>query len=113
MASVVPPPVLGCFDVANGPTKSRESHAQLWPHRRAQLVSGFPGLVAATHPNTRTPWGGSTGRGLPSWTSDNPGGVTPLYAGQVNLKEVAPNQPANIFSPPPSAGAGAVGAPTG
>src|SRR5437870_11595123 len=80
---------------------------------QANLVSDVPGLAAHTDPNLRNPWGTSTGPGLPIWVSDNATGVTTLYDGQGNLKEVAANQPAVMIPAPPSAASGAVGAPTG
>jgi uncharacterized protein (TIGR03118 family) len=80
---------------------------------QTNLVSDVPGLAAHTDPNLRNPWGTSTGPGLPIWVSDNATGVTTLYDGQGNLKEVAANQPAVLIPAPPSAGSGAVGAPTG
>ena len=80
---------------------------------QTNLVSDVPGLAAHTDPNLRNPWGTSTGPGLPIWVSDNATGVTTLYDGQGNLKEVAANQPAVMIPAPQSARSGAVGAPTG
>src|SRR6266404_4882481 len=80
---------------------------------QTNLVSDVPGLAVHTDPNLRNPWQTSTGPGLPIWVSDNASGVTTLYDGQGNLKEVAANQPAVMIPAPPSAGSGAVGAPTG
>ena len=74
---------------------------------QTNLVSDVPGLAAHTDPNLRNPWGTSTGPGLPIWVSDNATGVTTLYDGQGNLKEVAANQPAVMIPAPPSAGSGA------
>jgi hypothetical protein len=80
---------------------------------QTNLVSDIPGLAAHTDPNLHNPWGTSTGPGLPIWVSDNGAGVTTLYDGQGNLKEVAPNRPSVAVPAPASAGPGAVGAPTG
>src|SRR5438309_2381842 len=66
---------------------------------QTNLVSDVPGLAAHTDPNLRNPWGTSTGPGLPIWVSDNATGVTTLYDGQGNLKEVAANQPADHGPP--------------
>src|SRR6266478_10143276 len=81
-------------------------------YQQTNLVSDIPGLALHTDPNLRNSWGTSTGPGLPIWVSDNATGVTTLYDGQGNLKEVAANQPAVMIPAPPSAGSGAVGAPT-
>jgi hypothetical protein len=70
---------------------------------QTNLVSDVPGLAAHTDPNLRNPWGTSTGPGLPIWVSDNASGVTTLYDGQGNLKQVAGN-PAVAIPAPPSAG---------
>ena len=67
---------------------------------QTNLVSDIPGLAAHTDPNLRNPWGTSTGPGLPIWVSDNATGVTTLYDGQGNLKEVAANQPAVMIPAP-------------
>jgi uncharacterized protein (TIGR03118 family) len=100
--SVVAAPAL-----AEGDTNGGRSYVQ------TNLVSDIPGLAAHTDANLHNPWGTSTGPGLPIWVSDNATGVTTLYDGQGNLKEVAPNQPSVAIPAPPSAGPGAVGAPTG
>src|SRR5579859_3322065 len=100
--SVVAAPAL-----AEGDTNGGRSYVQ------TNLVSDIPGLAAHTDANLHNPWGTSTGPGLPIWISDNATGVTTLYDGQGNLKEVAANQPAVVIPAPPSAGSGAVGAPTG
>src|SRR5438128_11589937 len=100
--SVVAAPVLAEGEQAGGRT-----------YVQTNLVSDVPGLAAHTDPNLRNPWQTSTGPGLPIWVSDNATGVTTLYDGQGNLKEVAPNQPSVAIPAPPSAGPGAVGAPTG
>lgn len=93
--------------LADGERDAPRSYVQ------TNLVSDIPGLAAHTDPNLRNPWGTSTGPGLPIWISDNAAGVTTLYDGQGNLKEVAANQPAVMIPAPPSAGSGAVGTPTG
>jgi uncharacterized protein (TIGR03118 family) len=80
------------------------------PNRYVQtnLVSDIPGLAAHTDPNLKNPWGTSVGPNSPIWVSDNHAGVTTLYDGAGNP------QPKVVAIPaPPSAGAGAVGAPTG
>src|ERR1700745_943479 len=75
---------------------------------QTNLVSDIPGLAAHTDPNLKNPWGTSVGPGTPIWGSDNHAGVTTLYDGAGNT------QPRVVAIPaPPSAGAGAVGAPTG
>jgi hypothetical protein len=60
---------------------------------QTNLVSDIPGLAAHTDANLRNPWATSAGPGLPIWVSDNATGVTTLYDGAGNLKQVAPNQP--------------------
>jgi uncharacterized protein (TIGR03118 family) len=75
---------------------------------QTNLVSDIPGLAAHTDPNLKNPWGTSVGPGSPIWVSDNHAGVATLYDGAGNL------QPRVVAIPaPPSAGTGAVGAPTG
>jgi uncharacterized protein (TIGR03118 family) len=75
---------------------------------QTNLVSDIPGLAAHTDPNLKNPWGTSVGPGSPIWVSDNHAGVTTLYDGAGNP------QPRVVAIPaPPSAGSGAVGAPTG
>jgi uncharacterized protein (TIGR03118 family) len=75
---------------------------------QTNLVSDIPGLAAHTDPNLKNPWGTSVGPGTPIWVSDNHAGVTTLYDSAGNP------QPRVVAIPaPPSAGAGAVGAPTG
>jgi uncharacterized protein (TIGR03118 family) len=75
---------------------------------QTNLVSDIPGLAAHTDPNLKNPWGTSIGPGSPIWVSDNHAGVTTLYDGAGNP------QPRVVAIPaPPSAGTGAVGAPTG
>jgi uncharacterized protein (TIGR03118 family) len=75
---------------------------------QTNLVSDVPGLAVHTDPNLKNPWGTSVGPGSPIWVSDNHAGVTTLYDGAGNP------QPRVVAIPaPPSAGNGAVGAPTG
>jgi uncharacterized protein (TIGR03118 family) len=75
---------------------------------QTNLVSDIPGLAAHTDPNLKNPWGTSVGPGSPIWVSDNHAGVATLYDGVGNP------QPRVVAIPaPPSAGQGAVGAPTG
>jgi uncharacterized protein (TIGR03118 family) len=75
---------------------------------QTNLVSDIPGLAAHTDPNLKNPWGTSVGPGSPIWVSDNHAGVATLYDGAGN------SQPRVVAIPaPPSAGTGAVGAPTG
>jgi uncharacterized protein (TIGR03118 family) len=75
---------------------------------QTNLVSDVPGLAAHTDPNLKNPWGTSVGPGTPIWVSDNHAGVATLYDGAGNP------QPRVVAIPAPaSAGAGAVGAPTG
>jgi uncharacterized protein (TIGR03118 family) len=75
---------------------------------QTNLVSDIAGLAAHTDPNLKNPWGTSVGPGSPIWVSDNHAGVTTLYDGAGNAQSLVVAIPA-----PPSAGAGAVGAPTG
>ena len=77
-------------------------------YAQTNLVSDIPGLAAHTDPNLKNPWGTSVGPGSPIWVSDNHAGVTTLYDGAGNAQPLVVGIPA-----PPSAGAGAVGAPTG
>jgi uncharacterized protein (TIGR03118 family) len=75
---------------------------------QANLVSDIPGLAAHTDANLKNPWGTSVGPGSPIWVSDNHAGVATLYDGAGNPEPRVVAIPA-----PPSAGNGAVGAPTG
>jgi uncharacterized protein (TIGR03118 family) len=75
---------------------------------QTNLVSDIPGLAAHTDPNLKNPWGTSVGPNTPIWASDNHAGVTTLYDGAGNPQPKVVSIPA-----PPSAGASAVGAPTG
>jgi uncharacterized protein (TIGR03118 family) len=75
---------------------------------QTNLVSDIPGLAAHTDPNLKNPWGTSVGPGSPIWVSDNHAGAATLYDGAGNPQALKVDIPA-----PPSAGDGAVGAPTG
>jgi uncharacterized protein (TIGR03118 family) len=84
-------------------------------YTQTNLVSDVPGLAKVTDPKLKNPWGTSTAPGLPIWVSDNNSGATTLYdgAGQpIPLQAKPPMNAVNIPAPP-SAGSGAVGAPTG
>ena len=83
-------------------------------YQQNNLVSDIPGLAVHTDPNLRNSWGTSTGPGLPIWVSDNATGEATLYDGQGNPQPGPGNQQLAVSIPaPPSAGAGAVGAPDG
>jgi uncharacterized protein (TIGR03118 family) len=83
-------------------------------YQQNNLVSDIPGLAAHTDPNLRNSWGTSTGPGLPIWVSDNATGQATLYDGQGNPQPGPGDQQLVVSIPaPPSAGAGAVGAPDG
>ena len=75
---------------------------------QSNLVSDLPGLAMHTDPNLRNPWGTSVGPGSPIWVSDNAAGVTTLYDGAGNARPLVVT-----IAAPPSAGADAVGTPTG
>jgi uncharacterized protein (TIGR03118 family) len=75
---------------------------------QTNLVSDVPGLAEHTDPNLKNPWGTSVGPGSPIWVSDNHAGAATLYDGAGNPQALKVDIPA-----PPSAGEGAVGAPTG
>ena len=82
---------------------------------QTNLVSDVPGLAKVTDPNLKNPWGTSTAPGLPIWVSDNNAGVTTLYDGTGQPIPLQAKPPVNAVAipAPPSAGTGAVGAPTG
>jgi uncharacterized protein (TIGR03118 family) len=82
---------------------------------QTSLVSDIPGLAKVTDPNLKNPWGTSTAPGLPIWVSDNNAGVTTLYDGTGQPIPLQAKPPVNAVAipAPPSAGTGAVGAPTG
>jgi uncharacterized protein (TIGR03118 family) len=75
---------------------------------QTNLVSDIPGLAAHTDPHLKNPWGTSVGPGTPIWVSDNAAGVTTLYDGAGNPRQLVVTIPAA-----PSADPGAVGTPTG
>jgi uncharacterized protein (TIGR03118 family) len=95
----------------SGAARPAGAHADAIASRsyvQTNLVSDIPGLAVHTDPNLKNPWGTSLGPGSPIWVSDNHAGVTTLYDGAGNP------QPRVVAIPaPPSAGEGAVGAPTG
>jgi len=82
---------------------------------QTNLVSDVPGLAKVTDPNLKNPWGTSTAPGLPIWVSDNNAGVATLYDGAGQPTPLQAKPPLNVVAipAPPSAGAGAAGAPTG
>jgi len=82
---------------------------------QTNLVSDVPGLAKVTDPNLKNPWGTSTAPGLPIWISDNNAGAATLYDGAGNPISLQAKTPVNAVAipAPPSAGTGAVGAPTG
>jgi uncharacterized protein (TIGR03118 family) len=92
---------------ANSPANANEGIATR-SYVQTNLVSDIPGLAAHTDPNLHNPWGTSVGPGSPIWVSDNATGVTTLYDGAGNARPLVVTIPAA-----PSAGAGAVGTPTG
>ena len=83
-------------------------------YRQTNLVSDIQGLAKFTDAHLKNPWGLSSSTTSPIWVSDNNAGVTTVYRGDgtalrlANGDQLAPAIPA-----PPSAGPGAVGAPTG
>ena len=83
-------------------------------YRQTNLVSDIQGLAKFTDAHLKNPWGLSSSATSPIWVSDNNAGVTTVYRGDgtalrlANGDQLAPAIPA-----PPSAGPGAVGAPTG
>jgi uncharacterized protein (TIGR03118 family) len=78
------------------------------------LVSDIPGLARITDPHLVNPWGMSDGPGSPLWVSDNGTGASTLYDGKGNPFPSAPPGPLVVtIAAPPSAGPGAVSAPTG
>ena len=78
------------------------------------LVSDIPGLAPITDPHLVNPWGMSAGPSSPLWISDNGTGLTTLYDGSGHPFPSGPNGPLVVtIATPPSAGSGAVSAPTG
>jgi uncharacterized protein (TIGR03118 family) len=97
------------------PAQAEDNGLAARSYVQTNLVSDVPGLAKVTDPNLKNPWGTSTAPGLPIWVSDNNAGFTTLYdgAGQpIPLQAKAPLNAVAIPAPP-SAGKGAVGAPTG
>src|SRR6188474_417455 len=93
----------------SGIARSADSHGIAGrSYVQRNLVSDIPGLAEHTDPNLKNPWGTSVGPGSPIWVSDNHAGVATLYDGAGNPQPLVVGIPA-----PPSAGMGAVGAPTG
>jgi uncharacterized protein (TIGR03118 family) len=92
----------------DAPAKADEGGIAARSYVQTNLVSDIPGLAAHTDPNLQNPWGTSVGPGSPIWVSDNAAGVTTLYDGAGNARPLVVTIPAA-----PSAGAGAVGTPTG
>jgi uncharacterized protein (TIGR03118 family) len=89
-------------------TASADNGIAVRSYVQTNLVSDIPGLAAHTDPNLKNPWGTSVGPGTPIWVSDNHAGETTLYDGAGNPQPRVVTIPA-----PPSAGPGAIGAPTG
>ena len=78
------------------------------------LVSDIPGLAPITNPHLVNPWGMSAGPSSPLWVSDNGTGLTTLYDGNGHPFPPGPGGPLVVtIAAPPSAGSGAVSAPTG
>ena len=99
---------------AAAPSAVADNGAASRSYQQNNLVSDIPGLAAHTDPNLRNSWGTSTGPGLPIWVSDNATGKATLYDGQGNPQPSPGKQQLVVSIPaPPSAGAGAVGAPDG
>jgi len=81
---------------------------------QTNLVSNIPGLAAITDPHLKNPWGMAVAPSGPIWVSDNAEGVATLYDGAGNPQPALAQDQLVVGIPaPPSAGAGAVGAPTG
>ena len=71
-----------------------------------------PGAIIDRH--LINPWGMSAGPTSPLWISDNGTGITTLYDGNGNPFPPSPSAPLVVtIVTPPSAGSGAVSAPTG
>lgn len=82
-------------------------------YTQTNLVSNIQGLATHLDANLQNPWGISFGPGSPLWISDNNAGAATLYDGAGNAAPSAKNPLVVQIPAPPSAGAGAVGAPTG
>jgi uncharacterized protein (TIGR03118 family) len=97
------------------PARAEDNGQAARSYVQTNLVSDIPGLAKVTDPNLKNPWGTSTAPGLPIWVSANNAGVTTLYDGAGQPFPLQPKPPLNAVAipAPPSAGKGAVGAPTG
>jgi uncharacterized protein (TIGR03118 family) len=106
---------MGAAMVSLQPAQAEDNGQAGRAYAQTNLVSDVPGLAKVTDANLKNPWGTSTGPGLPIWVSDNNAGVTTLYdgAGTPIALQAAPPVNAVAIPAPPSAGKGAVGAPTG
>ncbi len=106
---------MGAALVSLQPAQAEDNGHAARSYVQSNLVSDIPGLAKVTDPNLKNPWGTSTAPGLPIWVSDNNAGVTTLYdgAGQPIPLQAKPPLNAVTIPAPPSAGKGAIGAPTG
>ncbi len=106
---------MGAALVSLQPAQAQDNGQAGRSYVQTNLVSDVPGLAKVTDPNLKNPWGTSTAPGLPIWVSDNNAGVTTLYdgAGQPIPLQAKPPLNAVAIPAPPSAGKGAIGAPTG
>ena len=108
LAAMVAVAVAAVTATSAAPARARDTGIAGRSYVQTNLVSDIPGLAAHTDPNLRNPWGTSVGPGSPIWVSDNAAGVTTLYDGAGNARPLI----VTILAPP-SAGAAAVGTPTG
>jgi len=106
---------MGAALVSLQPAQAEENGLAARSFVQTNLVSDVPGLAKVTDPNLKNPWGTSTAPGLPIWVSDNNAGVATLYDGAGQPIPLQTKAPVNAVAipAPPSAGKGAVGAPTG
>jgi len=106
---------MGAALVSLQPAQAEDTGLAARSFVQTNLVSDVPGLAKVTDPNLKNPWGTSTAPGLPIWVSDNNAGVATLYDGAGNPIPLQAKTPVNAVAipAPPSAGTGAVGAPTG
>ncbi len=106
---------LGAALVSLQPAQAEDNGHAGRSYVQTNLVSDIPGLAKVTDPNLKNPWGTSTAPGLPIWVSDNNAGVTTLYDGAGHPIPLQAKPPLNAVTvpAPPSAGKGAIGAPTG
>ncbi len=106
---------MGAALVSLQPAQAEENGLAARSFAQTNLVSDVPGLAKVTDPNLKNPWGTSTAPGLPIWVSDNNAGVATLYDGAGQPIPLQTKAPVNAVAipAPPSAGKGAVGAPTG